>query len=86
MQQGGRSSTGRAASSNNWRVKREPEEETPREQVHDRLRHHDQRPAPENPEAPVSIAEGRRLYVGNLLYMAKRVDVEGLFDEDKYQV
>lgn len=31
------------------------------------------------PEVPASFAEGRRLYVGNMPYMAKKEDVEVLF-------
>lgn len=36
--------------------------------------------------APASIAEGRRLYVGNLLYMAKLEDIQNLFPVDEYKV
>lgn len=32
------------------------------------------------PEIPASFAEGRRLYVGNMPYMAKKEDVEALFN------
>ncbi|KAJ2906644.1 putative rna recognition motif containing protein [Zalerion maritima] len=33
---------------------------------------------PEDPETTAAIAEGRRIYVGNLLYSAKPEDIEGL--------
>ncbi|KMU79452.1 hypothetical protein CISG_07883 [Coccidioides immitis RMSCC 3703] len=32
------------------------------------------------PDVPASFAEGRRLYVGNMPYMAKKEDVEALFN------
>jgi hypothetical protein len=78
MHQANRSSTGRAASSNNWRVKHnEIQGEQPNRGPLDRS-------AKES--TPASIAEGRRLYVGNLLYRAKLEDVERLFEDDKYKV
>jgi len=33
-----------------------------------------------------AFAEGRRLYVGNLPYVARREDVEGLFPPDQYRM
>ncbi|KAL1995971.1 hypothetical protein VTN49DRAFT_837 [Thermomyces lanuginosus] len=33
-----------------------------------------------------AFAEGRRLYVGNLPYVARREDVEGLFPPDQYRI
>ncbi|KAL9576392.1 MAG: hypothetical protein Q9212_007135 [Teloschistes hypoglaucus] len=40
----------------------------------------------DDPRTLQAIAEGRRLYVGNLPYMAKTADVESLFEEDDYQI
>ena len=39
-----------------------------------------------DPDTLQAIAEGRRLYVGNLPYMAKTRDVEMLFGEDDYRM
>ena len=39
-----------------------------------------------HPDTLQAIAEGRRLYVGNLLYMAKVEDVKEIFDKSKYQM
>lgn len=39
-----------------------------------------------DPRTLQAIAEGRRLYVGNLPYMAKTRDVESLFEGDDYQM
>ncbi|KAI9872179.1 MAG: hypothetical protein M1830_001994 [Pleopsidium flavum] len=39
-----------------------------------------------DPQALQAIAEGRRLYVGNVPYMAKTEDVEKLFTEGSYDV
>lgn len=40
----------------------------------------------DDPTTLQAIAEGRRLYVGNMPYIAKTKDVERLFAEDDYQV
>ena len=40
----------------------------------------------DDPDTLQAIAEGRRLYVGNMPYMAKTKDVEMLFAEGDYQV
>ena len=40
----------------------------------------------DDPDTLQAIAEGRRLYVGNMPYMAKTRDVEMLFGEDDYRV
>ena len=72
--------TGRAFNSPNWRTKTE---ESP--SVHD-----EGSPKPKmntsrvafskpSPHVPHAIAEGRRLYVGNMPYTAKSEDVEALF-------
>lgn len=37
-------------------------------------------------DAKKAISEGRRLYVGNLPYMAKKDDVAGIFDSSDYVV
>ena len=39
-----------------------------------------------DPDTLQAIAEGRRLYVGNMPYMAKTRDVEVLFGEDDYRM
>jgi len=38
----------------------------------------------DDPLALQAMAEGRRLYVGNMPYMAKKADVEALFQDDAY--
>ena len=40
----------------------------------------------DDPDTLRAIAEGRRLYVGNMPYMAKTRDVEMLFAEGDYQM
>ena len=40
----------------------------------------------DDPDTLQAIAEGRRLYVGNLLYMAKTGDVEMLFGDHDYRM
>lgn len=40
----------------------------------------------DDPDTLRAIAEGRRLYVGNMPYMAKTNDVEMLFAEGDYQM
>lgn len=40
----------------------------------------------DDPNTEQAIAEGRRLYVGNMPYIAKTKDVEMLFAEGDYQV
>ncbi|KAL8693541.1 MAG: hypothetical protein Q9218_001666 [Villophora microphyllina] len=40
----------------------------------------------DDPRTLQAIAEGRRLYVGNLPYMAKTRDIECLFEGDGYQI
>lgn len=40
----------------------------------------------DDPRTAQAIAEGRRLYVGNLPYMAKADDVEDLFKSGEYRV
>lgn len=40
----------------------------------------------DDPRTLQAIAEGRRLYVGNMPYMAKTRDVEALFADLAYQV
>lgn len=40
----------------------------------------------DDPATLQAIAEGRRLYVGNMPYIAKTKDVEALFAEDDYQI
>ncbi len=40
----------------------------------------------DDPRTLQAIAEGRRLYVGNMPYMAKTRDVEALFADVSYQV
>lgn len=40
----------------------------------------------DDPRTLQAIAEGRRLYVGNMPYMAKTRDVETLFADDSYKV
>lgn len=40
----------------------------------------------DDPATLQAIAEGRRLYVGNMPYIAKTEDVERLFAADDYQV
>lgn len=74
----------RAASSNNWRLPAKPEE-THREKPSNEQKN---RPAiePDSESVPAAIAEGRRLYVGNLLYIARIEDVESLFPADEYKV
>jgi RNA recognition motif-containing protein len=39
-----------------------------------------------SPQVPQAITEGRRLYVGNMPYMAKKEDVEALFREGDYKM
>ncbi|KAK2759505.1 hypothetical protein FQN54_002984 [Arachnomyces sp. PD_36] len=78
MHRANRSSAGRAASSNNWRMKHE-------EPQAGQSNNGSQDPRTREP-APASIAEGRRLYVGNLLYMAKLDDIKKLFEGDEYRV
>lgn len=40
----------------------------------------------DDPRTHQAIVEGRRLYVGNLPYMAKPKDIEALFSEDGYSM
>ncbi len=40
----------------------------------------------DDPRTLQAIAEGRRLYVGNMPYMAKTRDVEALFEDNAYKV
>ena len=39
-----------------------------------------------DPRTLQAIAEGRRLYVGNLPYMAQTKDIENLFAQNDYQM
>ncbi|KAL8846298.1 MAG: hypothetical protein Q9221_008606 [Calogaya cf. arnoldii] len=39
-----------------------------------------------DPQTLQAITEGRRLYVGNLPYMAKTKDIENLFSQNNYQI
>lgn len=82
MQRANKLSESRAASSNNWRLPVKPEE-TQGEQPSDGQPN---RPAIESEPVPAAFTEGRRLYVGNLLYMARLEDVESLFSGDEYKV
>jgi hypothetical protein len=40
----------------------------------------------DDPQAQQAMAEGRRLYVGNMPYMAKTEDVDTLFQSEEYKV
>ena len=40
----------------------------------------------DSPAPPQSIAEGRRLYIGNMPYMAKTEDIKALFTNNGYEV
>lgn len=79
MHQANKQPSSRAASSNNWRMK--PEESRGKQQSSGGQNDH-----PGKEPVLASIAEGRRLYVGNLLYMARLEDVESLFAGDEYKV
>ncbi|KAL1983673.1 hypothetical protein VTN96DRAFT_10102 [Rasamsonia emersonii] len=83
FQNGGKTAS-RALNSPNWRIKAEdsPNGHSPRfsNQPTSSPR------SPFNRSSPQAIAEGRRLYVGNMPYMAKREDVEALFAGGDYKI
>ncbi|KAL1961925.1 hypothetical protein VTN77DRAFT_754 [Rasamsonia byssochlamydoides] len=85
--QNGVRTTGRAFNSPNWRIKAEesPNGHSPRfsNQSSNSSRSPFNRSSPQVPQA---IAEGRRLYVGNMPYMAKKEDVEALFAGGDYKI
>lgn len=82
--QNGVRTTGRAFNSPNWRTKREesPSEGSPKPKMNT-SRAAFSKPSPHVPHA---IAEGRRLYVGNMPYTAKSEDVEALFVGAEFSV
>ncbi|KAI9775413.1 MAG: hypothetical protein M1839_001108 [Geoglossum umbratile] len=68
-------------SSANWRQRASPNEQNQRTAT--------TTPSPSKNEplaAPQSIADGRRLYVGNMPYMAKTEDIEALFARHGFKV
>jgi RNA recognition motif-containing protein len=79
---------GRAFNSSNWRVKSDdsPNTNTPR------FNNQSGNNSPRSPfnkswqPVPQSITEGRRLYVGNMPYTAKREDVETIFEGGEYSM
>ncbi|EED15566.1 ribonucleoprotein, putative [Talaromyces stipitatus ATCC 10500] len=88
-QSNGVRTTGRAFNSANWRVKSDdsPSTNSPR------FNHQSGSNSPRSPfhnkswqPVPQSITEGRRLYVGNMPYTAKREDVESIFEAGEYSI
>jgi RNA recognition motif-containing protein len=72
--------SGRADLSTNWRVKSEAPASSPTGPQQE------QQPTPpknvkDDPVALQAMAEGRRLYVGNLAFTAKREDIAAHFQE-----
>ena len=85
-------SSNRALSSKNWRVKQEPKPPSKNDvpiayqsQSRDFTESANQRPHFKQEAAlEQERANGRRIYVGNMPYMAKKSDVEALFTEAGY--
>jgi hypothetical protein len=90
--------TGRADLSTNWRVKSETPAPSPttnyrgkgwgskQEGREDRRQSTPSNNVKDDPLAVQAMEEGRRLYVGNMPYMAKKEDVESLFRDGDYKV
>lgn len=89
---GGVRTSSRALNSPNWRIKAEdsPGDQSPRSpsQQHANNNNNTTRSPFSGLNAHVSqaIAEGRRLYVGNMPYMAKTEDVRALFATGEYKM
>ena len=85
-------SSNRALSSKNWRAKQESEPSSKNDvpiayqsQSRDFTKNANHRPHPKQEAAlERERANGRRIYVGNMPYMAKKSDVEALFAEAGY--
>ena len=93
---------GRSVLCSNWRVKEDPSLVQAVEPTHEKQSSNmgafdDSQQIPPEPVAPLrgtanenraerAIQDGRRLYVGNLPYMAKENDVRSLFADSKYEV
>lgn len=79
--------SGRAFNSPNWRIKAEdsPGAQSPSSPSQ---RRNTPRSAfnGQNAHVPQAVAEGRRLYVGNMPYMAKTEDVQALFATGEYKM
>ncbi|CRG89009.1 6-phosphofructo-2-kinase [Talaromyces islandicus] len=82
--QNGVRTTGRAFNSPNWRTKTEDSPQQTSSQANNSPRS----PFNRSWQQTVSpaITEGRRLYVGNMPYMAKKEDVEAVFAEGGYKI
>jgi hypothetical protein len=88
--QNGTRTNGRAFNSANWRVKSDesPGGFSPRSSNQGSNNYNNRSPynRGSQQQASPAIAEGRRLYVGNMPYTAKKEDVETLFAEGDYQM
>lgn len=90
LQSGGPRIFGRAANSNNWRVKSDgsPDSFSPRSSNNGSNNYNNRSPfnrgSPQ--QSSPAITEGRRLYVGNMPYTARKEDVETLFAGGDYQM
>lgn len=79
---------GRAFNSSNWRVKSDESPSTNSPRFNNQSGNNTPR-SPFNKSwqpVPQSITEGRRLYVGNMPYTAKREDVETIFEGGEYSM
>ena len=72
------SGRGRGYDTSNWRARPMP--------VADSDVKEQSRPTDGPESTPASVSEGRRLYVGSLAYMAKKPDIEKLFEGYQVQV
>ena len=64
-----------------WGKSKDPKENNPKQPISRETGRGE-----DDPDTLQAIAEGRRLYVGNMPYMAKTRDVEMLFGEDDYRM
>ena len=64
-----------------WGKSKDPKEDIPKQPVGRETKRGE-----DDPDTLQAIAEGRRLYVSNMPYMAKTRDVEMLFGEDNYRM
>ena len=64
-----------------WGKRKDLNENNPKQPINRETRRGE-----DDPDTLQAIAEGRRLYVGNMPYMAKTRDVEMLFGEHNYRM
>ncbi|OXV05463.1 hypothetical protein Egran_06770 [Elaphomyces granulatus] len=78
--------SGRAFNSQNWRIKADDSSNAPSSPLRPQM--DSPRPAlgKQSSQVPQAIIEGRRLYVGNMPYMAKKKDVHELFAAGEFNI